>query len=113
MLIVAGESVVIETTLATRTLMRAIAEARSAGFEIRLIYVWISDPDTCVERIAQRVSEGGHFIPSDTVKRRHTLGIRLLSDSIAMADSVHVFDKTRTPRRDSRKTGAAKSQLKQ
>src|SRR3546814_12382772 len=52
MLIVAGESFVIEPTLATRTLMPAIAEARSAGLDIRLIYVWISDPQPSVDTIS-------------------------------------------------------------
>ena len=62
---------VIETTLATRTLLHDIQHAQAVGYHISLIFLWISDPDICIQRVSDRVSHGGHYIASEIIKRRH------------------------------------------
>ena len=42
----------IETTLATRTLLKTIALAHSAGYTVTLLYFWLNSPDLAVERVA-------------------------------------------------------------
>lgn len=63
-----------ETTLATRSYVGLIKEAREAGYEITLIYVWLKSYELAKERVAKRVSEGGHNIPGDVIERRYVSG---------------------------------------
>jgi predicted ABC-type ATPase len=35
-----------------------------------LIYTFVDTPDICIERIKDRVSKGGHFVPDEDVNRR-------------------------------------------
>jgi predicted ABC-type ATPase len=85
------ESLVIETTLATQTLMRAVQSARKRGYEVTLIYLAVTDPDICIQRVAQRVAMGGHFIPADTIVRRFELSLLLLPKYLRESDIAIVY----------------------
>ena len=65
----------IETTLATRTLLKTIRMAQEAGYAVTLLYFWLNSPDLAVERVAARVGAGGHDIPEETIRRRYRVGI--------------------------------------
>ena len=65
----------IETTLATRTLLKTIRMAQEAGYTVTLLYFWLNSPDLAVERVAARVGAGGHDIPEETIRRRYRVGI--------------------------------------
>lgn len=65
----------IETTLATRTLLKTIRMAQDAGYSVTLLYFWLNSPDLAVERVAARVEAGGHNIPEETIRRRYRVGI--------------------------------------
>mgnify|MGYP000240663643 FL=1 len=65
----------IETTLATRTYTRLVHRAQEQGYKVNLIYFWLSSPDLAIQRVAQRVRNGGHDIPKEVVIRRYQAGI--------------------------------------
>lgn len=65
-----GESVSFETTLSGRSWLRLISDAHKNGYVVSLFYVLVRSVDIALARVAQRVSEGGHHIPDDTVRRR-------------------------------------------
>lgn len=65
----------IETTLATRTLMRTIEMAHKAGYSVTLLYFWLNSPELAIERVRARVQSGGHNIPEETIRRRYKVGI--------------------------------------
>jgi predicted ABC-type ATPase len=65
----------IETTLSTRSYVSLIARAHSMGYTVNLLYFWLSSPMIAVNRVATRVANGGHHIPSDVVERRYYRGI--------------------------------------
>lgn len=69
------ESFSIETTLATRSYVNLIERAHKKGFSVNLLFFWLSSPEAAIERVAKRVSEGGHNIPRETIVRRYHLGI--------------------------------------
>lgn len=60
-----------ETTLSTRSYVQTIRRAKEAGYTVTLFFVYLSSPEMAVERVAKRVSLGGHNIPSDTIHRRY------------------------------------------
>jgi predicted ABC-type ATPase len=69
-LISAGQSLAIETTLASLTYARKIPAWRAAGYAVRLIYVRLPNVEASLERVRRRVASGGHNIPEATIRRR-------------------------------------------
>lgn len=65
----------IETTLATRTILKTVKMAQNAGYTVTLLYFWLNSPDLAVERVRARVEAGGHNIPEETIRRRYQVGI--------------------------------------
>ena len=65
----------IETTLATRTLLKTVKMAQNAGYTVTLLYFWLNSPELAVERVRARVAAGGHAIPEETIRRRYYVGI--------------------------------------
>lgn len=65
------KSFIIETTLSGQTLEKTIRKAKKLNYEIILIYVFIDNPQICIERIKVRVKNGGHYIPDKDVIRRY------------------------------------------
>ena len=65
----------IETTLATRSLLKMVTEAQAEGYTVTLLYFWLNSPDLAVARVKARVAAGGHNIPEETVRRRYRMGL--------------------------------------
>ncbi|MDE6566808.1 MAG: zeta toxin family protein [Lachnospiraceae bacterium] len=68
----------IETTLATRSYVNLVARAQAVGYQVHLLFFWLESPEAARKRVARRVSEGGHDIPSVVIERRYWLGLRNL-----------------------------------
>ena len=69
-----------ETTLASRSFAPWICDLRHSGYRFALLYLWLRDPAQSVMRVAQRVSQGGHDVPEETVRRRYSRGLRNFFD---------------------------------
>lgn len=65
------KSFIIETTLSGQTLEKIIKKSKKLDYEITLVYVFIDNPQICIERIKVRVLKGGHNIPDEDVIRRY------------------------------------------
>lgn len=90
-----GSTFAIETTLATRSYQALINRAHKLGYLVHLLYIWLSSPQLAIKRVAQRVSEGGHNIPSDVVIRRYHHGINnLFKLFMPIVDSWIIIDNT-------------------
>src|SRR6056297_4193845 len=76
----------LETTLAGRTHLRTIARAKRAGFDVVILYFTVGHVETCLTRIARRVSEGGHDIPENEARRRFARSLVNAPDYFARAD---------------------------
>jgi predicted ABC-type ATPase len=69
-----GESFTFETTLAGRNFARAIDQWRSAGYHVALIFLSLPSAELAIQRVAQRVRQGGHAVPDEVVRRRFSRG---------------------------------------
>ncbi len=69
-----------ETTLAPRYFVNLIKEAQLKGYFVTLVFFWLNTVELAIERVKMRVSEGGHNIPEETIRRRYKSGIRNLLD---------------------------------
>ncbi len=67
-----------ETTLSTKSYKETIKLCKAKGYEVVLLYFWLSSPELAIERIKRRVEKGGHHIPNDIVKRRYKRGLENL-----------------------------------
>ena len=96
-----GETFAFETTLATKSYKQKIEWAQTNGYEVTLLFFWLCNVAMAKERVAQRVAEGGHSIPSQTIERRYYNGItNLFTIYIDMVDICYIFDNSegeRTP----------------
>ena len=66
-----GSDFAFETTLSTRSYVKFIERAQAKGYFVTLLYFWLPTPEQAIERVATRVREGGHNIPSDVFRRRY------------------------------------------
>ena len=64
-----------ETTLTTISYKNTIKLARKKGYKITLLFFWLNDVKLAIERVATRVSEGGHHIQEDVIIRRYFKGL--------------------------------------
>ena len=88
-----GETFAFETTLATKSYKQKIEWAQANGYEVTLLFFWLDSPNMAKKRVAQRVVEGGHSIPSETIERRYHNGIaNLFAIYIDMVDICYIFD---------------------
>lgn len=90
-----GESFTFETTLSAKSYASLIRQAKDLGYEITLIFMWLNSEDLAIERVATRVREGGHHIPTDTIRRRYKAGIKnLFQIYLPIVDNFMIFDST-------------------
>ena len=88
-----GETFAFETTLATKSYKQKIEWAQANGYEVTLLFFWLCNVAMAKERVAQRVAEGGHNIPLETIERRYYNGItNLFAIYIDMVDICYIFD---------------------
>lgn len=65
------ESFVLESTLSGKYLIKIIEKAKTKGYVIKIVYIFLENPQDCIQRIKLRVKLGGHFIPDEDVIRRY------------------------------------------
>lgn len=88
----------IETTLATKSYANTIKKAKELGYTVILLFFWLPSPEMAVERVAKRVSEGGHNIHSDVIYRRYWAGLQNFFTIFApIVDSWMFFDNVDKP----------------
>ena len=66
-----NDSFVIETTLSGKYLVNYIKQAKELNFYVVLIYLFLENTDSTINRVKNRVLNGGHHIPQDDIIRRY------------------------------------------
>ncbi|MCR4827831.1 MAG: zeta toxin family protein [Bacteroidales bacterium] len=94
------ESFSIETTLATRSYINLVRRAHAKGYSVTLLFFWLNSPELAIQRVAERVSKGGHDIPEDIIRRRYVSGINNLVNLYATeVDTWSIYDNSTIHRR--------------
>ncbi len=92
-------SFALETTLSTRSYVALINKAHELGYKVSLIYFWLQSPELAELRVAKRVREGGHDIPTPVLRRRYRSGIvNLFQLYMPVVDYWMVFDNSQPSR---------------
>lgn len=90
----------IETTLASRSYLNLVRKAQAKGYQVSILFFWLRTPELAIQRVAERVRNGGHNIPENTIRRRYISGIKNLFELfIPEVDYWAIYDNTEQPRK--------------
>ena len=81
-----------ETTLFGLSHARHIPQWRAAGYAVALHFLTLPNAEVAIERVAQRVRQGGHNIPEAVIRRRFASGRANLARYCALVDVWDVYD---------------------
>ena len=87
-----GRSFALETTLSGLGYARQIPKWRAAGYAVALHFLALPTADVAIDRVAQRVAQGGHNIPEEVIRRRFTSGQANLARYCALVDEWDIYD---------------------
>jgi predicted ABC-type ATPase len=87
-----NQSFSFETTLSGLTYFEFLKKAKRKGYGITFFFVYLSNAELAQERVALRVSKGGHDIPKDVIERRYYKGLMNFSKYAAEANEWFVYD---------------------
>ncbi len=91
-----GESFIFETVLSDPVGEKVVqlASYLQLGYEVALIFIHINDPQTSIERVSIRASQGGHDIPDEKLLARFERTQANLQRAIERLPHVLIYDNT-------------------
>lgn len=89
-----GESFIFETVLSDRVgdKVTFLKDTATSGYNVALCYIGISSAIVSEERVAMRVSQGGHDVPTEKLAGRFPRTLANLKSAIRDLPLVLVFD---------------------
>jgi predicted ABC-type ATPase len=89
-----GESFVFETVFSDPVgdKLAFLKDAAARGYTVILCFIGISSPEVSEQRVAMRVSQGGHDVPSDKLVTRYPRTLANLQAAIHELPHVWIFD---------------------
>lgn len=100
------QTIGVETVLSTDKFRKLVKHAKSRGFMVNLIYVYLETVELNIERVRTRVRKGGHDVPEDRIRARRLRSFDQFGWFFTQADRADVFDNSgATPRRVLAKRG--------
>jgi predicted ABC-type ATPase len=87
-----GESFAIETTLAGNWINSALRAAIERSFFTRLFYICLENPERSIQRVRERVAQGGHDVPDSDIRRRYARSLSNAGLVLRMVQQGLVFD---------------------
>lgn len=87
-----GISFCFETVFSHPSKVQFIADAKTLGYEVILVFIHLQNSEQNQARVAQRVSEGGHDVPSDKIIKRIPRTLINVSSALPIVDEFLAFD---------------------
>lgn len=81
-----------ETTLSGFSYLNFIKIAKEKEYGITFFFVYLNSVELAIERVALRVSKGGHTIPEEVIRRRYNKGLHNFIKYTAVADDWYIYD---------------------
>lgn len=72
--------------------LRFLQETSDNGYTVALCFIGLSSAKLSAERVAMRVSQGGHDVPLDKIKQRYPRSLVNLKAAIHSLPHVLIFD---------------------
>ncbi len=90
-----GRSFCFETVFSHPSKIDFVAQAKTLGYEIILVFIHLGSVSLNQARISQRVSEGGHSVPDEKVRKRIPRLLKLIKQTLPLCDQVYLLDNSR------------------
>ncbi len=88
-----NKSSAVETTFSGKDYIERINNWKSANYEIIVYYLKLQSVELSIERVRLRVSQGGHDIPEQVIRRRYERSLKNFQRIYKhLADSWTIFD---------------------
>jgi predicted ABC-type ATPase len=89
-----GESFIFETVFSDPVgdKLAFLEEAARNSYTVVLCFVGLADADQSIERVAMRVSQGGHDVPTEKLRSRFSRTLANLKAAVARLPHVLIFD---------------------
>lgn len=91
-LLVEGRSFCFETVFSHPTKVDFVAKAKGYGYKIHMVVVHLQDDQLNQARVAQRVSKGGHDVPTNKIITRIPRTLSNIKVAIKLCDYVLLLD---------------------
>jgi predicted ABC-type ATPase len=91
-LLQSGKSFVSETVFSHESKIELIVDAQQAGYQVLLYIVALDDPEKLIERVSNRVREGGHNVPTDKILSRYPRTLTNLAKALPLTDVAYLYD---------------------
>lgn len=88
------ESFSLETNLVDVQTYKTFFSLREFTYTISIVFVCVQDVNVCIDRVRQRVKQGGHNVNPDVVKARYETGLQLLAHYKNEIDVLTLVDTT-------------------
>lgn len=83
-----------------KSYINIVRRAQAKGYRVNILFFWLRTPELAMQRVAERVANGGHNIPEDIIRRRYTAGItNLFKLFIPIVDYWAIYDNTERHRK--------------
>ncbi|RYD83476.1 MAG: zeta toxin [Sphingobacteriales bacterium] len=91
-LMVEHKSFAFETTLSGTAYLQLLQNAKNSGYGITFFFVYLNNVELAKNRVALRVSKGGHNIPTPIIERRYNKGLENFVKYSKLADAWYIYD---------------------
>lgn len=81
-----------ETVLSSPRNVELLRKAKNVGYMVEVVFVLTADCEINVERVKNRVKNGGHDVPEDKIRSRYHKSLVNLAKLFKFADVVWVID---------------------
>jgi predicted ABC-type ATPase len=90
-----GRSFCFETVFSHPSKNDFVAQAKTMGYEIILVFIHLDLVSLNQARVAQRVSEGGHNVPDEKVISRIPRVLKFIKNTLPLCDHVFILNNSR------------------
>jgi len=89
-----GESFITETVFSdpVRSKLGVFTEAMTRGYTVVLLFIGISGPERSEQRVAMRISQGGHDVPPDRLIARFPRTLANVKAAVPVLSAVLAYD---------------------
>jgi predicted ABC-type ATPase len=84
-----------ESVFSHESKIQELKSAKKAHFKIYLYFITTSDPLINLQRVKNRVENGGHDVPSDKIHARYFNTMNNLYQAFKLADRAYLFDNSK------------------
>jgi predicted ABC-type ATPase len=87
-----GVSFCFETVFSHESKIDFIAQAKANGYQIILVYIHLFDSSLNEARVKQRVSEGGHDVPTEKIHARIPRIMNHIKTALSIVDETRILE---------------------